>query len=65
VVRELYGTVNMTNASAGILLTTSFFEPGAQAMERELRFRLKLADYMDLQEMLREPASRKSQLRTR
>ncbi len=55
VVRELYGTVNLANASAGVLLTTSFFEPGAQAIKRDLRYRLQLADYLDLQQMLREP----------
>jgi len=55
VVRELYGTVNLANASAGILLTTSFFEPGAYAIERELRYRIKLDDYISLQQMLQEP----------
>jgi restriction system protein len=55
VVRELVGTVNLANASAGVLLTTSFFEPGAQAIERKLRYRLALKDYLDLQQLLREP----------
>jgi hypothetical protein len=57
VVRELIGTVSMANASAGIILTTSFFEPGARAIERELRYRLKLGDYLELHRMLRERRS--------
>lgn len=55
VVRELYGTVMAKNASAGVLVTTSFFEPGAKRMEREFEYRLSLKDYLGLQEMLRLP----------
>jgi Restriction endonuclease len=55
VVRELYGTVMAQEASAGILVTTSFFQPGAERLERRLQYRLSLKDYLDLQEMLRKP----------
>lgn len=55
VVRELYGTVMAKDASAGILVTTSFFQPGAMKLERKLKYRLNLKDYLDLQEMLRKP----------
>jgi restriction system protein len=55
VVRELFGTVAAKEASAGILVTTSFFQPGAIKLEREFEYRLSLKDYMDLQEMLRWP----------
>lgn len=54
VVRGLYGTVDFKRASAGIVLTTSFFTSGARAIERDLRYRLKLGDYLELQRMLRE-----------
>jgi restriction system protein len=53
VVRELYGTVAAKNASAGVLVTTSFFQPGAERFEKEFRYRLSLRDYLDLQDMLR------------
>jgi restriction system protein len=53
VVRELLGTVTAKNASAGILITTSFFQPGAKDLEREFRYRLSLKDYLDLQQLLR------------
>jgi restriction system protein len=53
VVRELLGTVTAKNASAGILITTSFFQPGAKDLERQLEYRLSLKDYLDLQELLR------------
>lgn len=55
VVRELYGTVMAKNASAGILVTTSFFQPGAVRLEREFEYRLGLKDYLDLQDLLRKP----------
>jgi restriction system protein len=53
VVRELLGTVCAKNASAGVLITTSFFQPGAQKLERDLEYRLSLKDYLDLQQLLR------------
>ncbi|MGN6558204.1 MAG: restriction endonuclease [Solirubrobacterales bacterium] len=52
-VRELLGTVLAKHASAGILITTSFFQPGAKRLERDLEFRLSLKDYLDLQQLLR------------
>jgi restriction system protein len=53
VVRELLGTVQAKNANAGIVVTTSFFEPGAVRMEQEFQYRIALRDYLCLQEMLR------------
>lgn len=53
VVRELYGTVEAKNASAGILVTTSFFEPAAERQVTDLEYRLNLRDYFGLQDMLR------------
>lgn len=52
VVRELYGTVTAKNASAGVVVTTSFFEPGAERLQREYQYRLGLRDYLSLREML-------------
>jgi restriction system protein len=52
-VRELFGSVQAKNASAGILVTTSFFEPGAVRFEQEFQYRVRLRDYLALQQMLR------------
>jgi len=53
VVRELLGTVHAKNASAGMIVTTSFFEPGAVRLEQQFEFRIGLRDYFSLQDMLR------------
>ena len=53
VVRELYGTVEMEHASAGLLATTSFFTAGAREFQQKLPFRLELKDYFDLVSLLR------------
>jgi hypothetical protein len=52
-VRELYGVVNLQDASAGVLITTSSFERGAEQLAAEHRWRLELRDYARLQDMLR------------
>lgn len=53
VVRELFGTVHLTNASAGVLITTSSFQPGAQRLAEQHEWRLSLRDYARLQQMLK------------
>jgi hypothetical protein len=55
IVRELKGTVATTNASAGVLLTTSFFTKGARALEDEYQYTLALHDFYELQTLLRLP----------
>jgi hypothetical protein len=57
-VRELRGTVETTGASAGVLITTSFFTRGARELEQEEQFRLSLQDYDQLQGLLRLPRIR-------
>ena len=57
-VRELFGTVSLQDASAGVLITTSSFEPGAEKVAAEHRWRLELRDYARLQELLRAPPGR-------
>jgi restriction system protein len=59
VVRELYGTVNLQDASAGVLITTSTFQPGAEALAAQHRYRLSLRNYASLQQMLRATASQR------
>jgi restriction endonuclease len=52
VVRQLYGVVEATRATAGLVATTSFFSPEAKQFQQEIPFRLGLKDYFDLQTML-------------
>jgi hypothetical protein len=56
-VRELLGTVNLTQASAGVLITTSGFRPGAESLAQQLRWRLSLKDYARLQRLLKASAT--------
>lgn len=56
IVRQLYGVVEATRASAGLIATTSFFSPEAKQFQEEIPFRLGLKDYFDLQTMLRTAA---------
>ena len=53
VIRSLYGVVEMENATAGIVITTSRFTAPAQEMQRSLASRLTLYDYTALVSMLK------------
>jgi hypothetical protein len=61
-VRELFGTVDLANASAGVLITTSSFQPKAEEYAEKLEWRLSLKDYARLQEMLKAPATPRRRL---
>jgi hypothetical protein len=54
-VRELIGTVNLAQASAGVLITTSSFRPGAKKLAEQFEWRLSLKDYAQLQKLLKAP----------
>jgi Restriction endonuclease/NB-ARC domain len=54
VLRQLYGVVESKRATAGVLVTTSFFSPQAQTFQRSVECRLGLRNYYDLQAMLGE-----------
>ena len=58
IVRQLYGTVELKQATAGIMATTSFFTKGAKELQRELEHRMHLADYLQLQCWLTKIPSR-------
>lgn len=47
-VRELYGTVTIDNATAGMLITTSHFTKDAQEYTEKIKNRMTLKDYNDL-----------------
>jgi Restriction endonuclease len=52
-VRQLYGVVQATRATAGILATTSFFTRDAHSLQRDLCFQLSLRDFSALSQWLR------------
>jgi restriction endonuclease Mrr len=52
VVRGLYGTVTAENATAGLIATTSYFTKGAKAFRDTVQYRLNLADFDILRNML-------------
>lgn len=47
-VRELYGTVMIDNATAGMLITTSHFSKDAKEYTEQIKHRMTLKDYNDL-----------------
>ncbi len=47
-VRELYGTVEAEKASAGMLITTSYFTKDAKEFTEKAKHRMTLRDYNDL-----------------
>ena len=55
IVRSLYGVVEKERATAGIVVTTSYFTRGAAAFQREVSRRMTLHDYIYLQQWLGLP----------
>lgn len=47
-VRELYGTVMVDNATAGMIITTSHFSEDAKEYTEQIKHRMTLKDYNDL-----------------
>lgn len=47
-VRELYGTIMSDNATAGMIVTTSYFTKDAQEFTEQIKHRMALKDYNDL-----------------
>lgn len=52
VVRSLYGTVQQTKATAGILVTTSFFTKVAKDFQREIKYQIQLRDFFEIKKWL-------------
>jgi restriction system protein len=46
--RELYGTVQADNATAGIFVTSSYFSKEARDFQEKIKYQLSLKDYYDL-----------------
>lgn len=53
IVRQLFGVVQATRATAGILATTSYFTAGAKELQQELQYQLSLRDFAALKSWLR------------
>jgi restriction system protein len=54
IVRSLYGVVQASRATAGAIVTTSFFTSGAEAFRRDIQYQMQLHDYIALQKWIRE-----------
>ena len=53
-VREFYGTVNIDRATAGILVTCSYFSDEAKSFTEQIKHQMSLLEYADLNKMLNE-----------
>lgn len=49
-VRALHGTVQAQGATAGILVTSSYFTAGAKAFQKKTTYRIQLHDYLEIQQ---------------
>lgn len=58
-IRQLYGTVMATDASVGVIATTSYFTKGAKSFQAERKHRLGLQDFVSIKDMLQQPGREK------
>ncbi|HEX6901836.1 MAG TPA: restriction endonuclease [Thermoanaerobaculia bacterium] len=54
IVRSLYGVIQTQRATAGAIVTTSFFTNGAQEFQRQVQHQLHLHDYLVLQRWIKD-----------
>lgn len=54
IVRGLYGVLQAKRATAGAIVTTSFFTSGAEEFQREVQHQLYLHDYISLQKWIKD-----------
>jgi restriction system protein len=52
IVREVFGTVQASRATAGIIVTTSYFTRDAKEFAEQLRYQMSLRDYVDIRKWL-------------
>jgi len=53
-VRELYGTISADRATAGLLITSSYFTPDAISFTKNIQYQLSLKDFFDLKTWVNE-----------
>jgi predicted AAA+ superfamily ATPase len=58
-VRELYGTISHDRATAGMLITTSYFSPDAIEFVQKIKHQMSLKDYIILQDWIEAVFKRK------
>lgn len=51
-VRQLYGTVEADRATAGIMVTTSYFSEDARRFQQKIKSRMNLIDYSELMKQI-------------
>lgn len=54
IARSLYGVVQSKKATAGAIVTTSFFTSGAESFQREVQHQMSLHDYIILQKWIKD-----------
>jgi restriction system protein len=53
-IRELLGTVELKRATAGILVTSSFFSKDAKELQQQLAYKIGLKDYFGIQKWIKD-----------
>lgn len=51
-VRQLYGTIEADRATAGIMVTTSYFSDDARRFQQKVSGRMNLIDYSELMKQI-------------
>jgi restriction system protein len=59
IVREVFGTVQASRATAGLIVTTSYFTKDAKEFAEQVRYQLSLRDYVDIRKWLGRPEDMK------
>jgi len=54
IIRELYGTITADRATAGIVVTSSYFSEPAKEFTEKIRYQMSLIDYMHLCEWIKK-----------
>ena len=58
VVRELYGSVMADKATAGLVVTSSYFSEDANVFSEKIKYQMSLMDYASLTNAVREVQSK-------
>lgn len=53
-VRQLFGVLQAERATAGLLVTTSYFSTPAKEFQKELEYQISLNDFFDIQKWIKE-----------